>query len=290
MKDMKKRLLWALLPLLLAACHKEPGEGEKPLYPTVGAINARYSVGDAVTVVFAKGNLQYQASTRTWRFADNQYDVLGISNASADSLYAGWIDLFGWGTSGFNGLMPYTVDDTNSHYAIGEFDIARTDYDWGRFNAISNAGNRPGQWRTLSYEEWEYLFFYRKLATGKRALASIEEVGVNGSAMGGIILLPDKWELPEGCTFVPGNEYGFATNCYNITQWYKMENAGAVFLPAGGYRDSLDVSLVGEYGCYWTASYYTDETAYELYLLNSQYAFGTAARANGHSVRLVQEK
>ena len=104
------------MPLLLTACVKEIEEVEKPLYPTVGAINARYSVSDSVTVVFAKGNLQYQAVTNTWRFAENQYDVIGEENALVDTFYNGWIDLFGWGTSGFDSLMPYSFNDTNRDF------------------------------------------------------------------------------------------------------------------------------------------------------------------------------
>lgn len=45
-------------------------------------------------VYFSKGNLQYKASTNTWRFAENQYDMLGTNNAKISSSYSGWIDLF----------------------------------------------------------------------------------------------------------------------------------------------------------------------------------------------------
>ena len=39
-----------------------------------GAINSLFSVSDDLQVRFSRGNLQYQASTNTWRFAENQYD------------------------------------------------------------------------------------------------------------------------------------------------------------------------------------------------------------------------
>lgn len=287
---MKKMIIWAFLPLLLTACVKDPQEVEKPLYPTVGAINARYSVSDSVTVVFAKGNLQYQASTQTWRFAENQYDVLGASNELADTSYAGWIDLFGWGTSGFEGLMPYSVSDTNWQYVTGERSITGTNYDWGLFNPISGAGNKAGTWRTLSYDEWNYVIRLRESASVKRGLATIINGAGEGCDMVGYLLLPDKWELPAGCTFTAGLDKGFAANRYDMAQWHRMDGAGAVFLPAGGYRDGRKVSLVGEYGCYWTTDYYTEETAYELYFMDARSEFSPSARANGHNVRLVQEK
>lgn len=282
--------IFSLSLLLLSGCEKQKVEQEKPFYPAVGAINARFSIGDTTTVVFAQGNLQYQASTNTWRFASNQYDVLGTSNEQVDTLYSGWIDLFGWGTSGYEGLMPYTIVDTNRFYGIADQDIRRTNYDWGMYNTISNGGDKKGVWRTMSYEEWRHLLSFRDQASVKRGLATIYGARFDGSPMYGLLLLPDKWELPQGCSFQYGVAEGFATNEYTMDQWLKMQGAGAVFLPCGGYRDLDRVSLVGDYGCYWTGSYSDEETAYELYIQARNYALSTAARSNGHSVRLVQER
>ena len=283
-------LLCLIAGLLIAGCEKPKDKPEKPFYPAEGAVNARYSIGDTLTVVFAQGNLQYQASTSTWRFASNQYDVIGYNNELLDSNYNGWIDLFGWGTSGYEGLMPYTVDDSNSHYVPGERDIAGTDYDWGQYNNISNGGNKKGVWRTMTYNEWRYLFNFREDAKVKRGLATIAGARSNGGDMCGLLLLPDKWELPAGCSFQYGVAEGFETNRYTMEQWNKMHGAGAVFLPAGGYRDKYTVSLVGEYGCYWMSTYYDGFTASELYIQNKGYDFSTSARSNGHNVRLVQER
>ena len=124
----------------------------------------------------------------------------------------------------------------------------------------------------------------------KRGLATIEVPGVYGSAMHGMLLLPDKWELPEGCTFQYGTRDGFGTNVYTMEQWNRMEGAGAVFLPAAGERTGVRVSMVGDYGCYWSSTGYTLESAYELYFLSSGYQFYTTDRASGHSVRLVMER
>lgn len=293
-----------VLALLAMGCESDGPEVERPLYPAEGAINARYTIGDKVTVVFAKGNLQYQASSRTWRFASNQYDVVGYDNELVDTTYNGWIDLFGWGTSGeygtippsladsseWNGLMPYTVVDSNRWYAFGRDDIGGSNYDWGVRNVISNGGNKAGMWRTMTYDEWFYLLKYRTNAVKKKALATIENVGLQGAAMHGMLLLPDKWELPDGCDFQYGTKNGFETNVYSVDQWNKMQGAGAVFLPAAGERDGVTVGMVGDYGCYWTTTGYTLESAYELYFLSSGYAFYPTNRATGHSVRLVMER
>ncbi len=67
-----------------------------------GACSGKFSVAKDRQVAFSKGNLQYRASTDTWRFPENQYDYIGEGNANKSATYDGWIDLFGWGTSGFD--------------------------------------------------------------------------------------------------------------------------------------------------------------------------------------------
>jgi len=291
MYEMKRAVLLLFLSLAaFYACERNEIEVERPLYPTPGAINARFTVGDGVTVVFAQGNLQYQATTRTWRFASNQYDVIGAANEMIDTTYSGWIDLFGWGTSGYDSLMPYSSEDTSAHYAPGEADIAGTEYDWGVHNAISNGGNGVGQWRTLTLKEWNHLLYYRERASLLRGLATIQHVGPAGSDMAGVVLLPDKWELPDQVSFHFGSTEGFQTNVYSAGDWNRMQSAGAIFLPAGGYRDIARVNMVGSYGCYWTSTCYTDDSAYELYFLDSGFDFYTNARSVGHSVRLVMNR
>ena len=37
-------------------------------------------------VVFSQGNLQYQASTNTWRFAEHQYDYIGKAQALLEAI------------------------------------------------------------------------------------------------------------------------------------------------------------------------------------------------------------
>lgn len=278
------------LAAFLSSCKPENTEAERPLYPTEGAINARFSVSENVTVVFAKGNLQYQAETGTWRFASNQYETVGADNSQAAAGYAGWIDLFGWATSGYEGVEPYTTVDTNRYYTFGQQDIAGTEYDWGRHNKISNGGREAGLWRTLTYKEWKYVLGLREYASIKKAQATILNVDGHGTNAYGMVLLPDKWTLPESCTFQYGSNDGFATNVYTMGHWNLMEQAGAVFLPSAGYRTGQSVEMVNEYGCYWSANYYGDETAFELYFMDGRYDFDASARCTGQSVRLVQEK
>ena len=88
-------------------------------------------------MTFSPGNLQYKASTSIWAFAENQYDFVGSDNTNISSTYDGWIDLFGWGTSGYNDKQPYMTSDTDYDYGDGTNDLTGTNYDWGAYASIT---------------------------------------------------------------------------------------------------------------------------------------------------------
>ena len=251
----------------------------------VGGIGV-FSVSATKQVTFSKGNLQYQASTNTWRFAEHQYDYIGEANMNISATYSGWIDLFGWGT----GNAPTKTSTSNSDYS--------SLIDWG-MNPISNSGNEAGLWRTLSKDEWVYLFHGR--ANYDKLFGMGKVAGVNG-----VILLPDNWEYvkPSGVSFWPSVAEGFtwsssyymcsgcdryADNTYTASQWQKMEDAGAVFLPAAGYRNGTSVLSTGSYGYYWSSTQDDSNYAYILSFGTSNlYPQGHDRRSRGFSVRLVQ--
>lgn len=247
-----------------------------------GALKGKFSVSATKQVYFSQGNLQYQASTGTWRFAENQYDVIGDDNKNISSTYEGWIDLFGWGTSGYNSKYPYMTSTTRSDYGDGSNDIAGTNYDWGVCNAISNGGNKAGMWRTLTKDEWKYLYSTRTNASDLHGQATVNE-------QAGYILLPDGWSTPSGLTFTadPGD---FTTNSYSAAEWSKMEAAGAVFLPCAGSRYSTDVDYVGSYGLYWSSTARSDASAYDFNFLSGSASVSSySGRGNGFTVRLATE-
>ena len=227
-----------------------------------GAINGRFTINaNGNQVYFSQGNLQYQASTHTWRFATNQYDYIGDDNSNISQTYSGWIDLFGWGTSGWDCgntyYRPWDSDNSdgnwygprgNNYNLTGIY----ANSDWGVYNAISNGGNQTNQWRTLtggSDGEWEYVFDTRSTTSGIR-YAKAQVAGVNG-----VILLPDDWSTSTySLTNTNTSGASFSSNVVSASQWTTLENAGAVFLPAAGYRYGTTVSSVGSYGHYWSAS------------------------------------
>ena len=139
-----------------------------------GVIKAPFSVSADKQVYFSMGNLQYNAGTKTWRFAERQYDMIGTANSNVSSTYSGYIDLFGWGTSGWNSgakaNQPYSINTDYTDYYVGSsYDNnltgAYANADWGVYNAISNGGNAAGLWRTLTKDEWYYLINSRPEAS-----------------------------------------------------------------------------------------------------------------------------
>lgn len=257
------------------------GNGGGVNTPT-GAIGGIYSVSAVDKVYFSQGNLQYQASTNTWRFAEKQYYTVGENNCNISSTYSGWIDLFGWGTSGYNNKYPYMTSTNYSDYGDGDNNISETRYDWGVNNRISNGGNQTGLWRTLTRAEWEFLLSTRYTSSGIRyAMAQVN--GVNG-----VILVPDDWNV---ITFSLKNTNdmcaSFTSNVMGEMVWNNtFEPAGAVFLPAAGYRNGTSVYYAGGYGHYWSASYTNREQAYRVYFGGGIPASGK--RYEGLSVRLVR--
>lgn len=259
--------------------------------PFPGVIDGRFTINpNGDQVYFSKGNLQYFCSITApqWRFAEHQYDYVTFDGDAYSENSNKWIDLFGWGTSGWNcgwiyvggiGYQPfYQPWDTDnylsetglSHYFFGN-DLTGfyANADWGVYNAISNGGNQAGLWRTLTMDEWAYIFYTRNTVSGIRYVKAC----VNNT--NGVILLPDDWSnnyynLSSTNTY----DVSFNSNIIANSQWGVLEQHGAVFLPAVGYRNgfSVDVSVdgVNSDGYYWSASY---DNYYGFHMYCLQYAF-----------------
>ena len=277
-----------------------PGNGESGDVME-GAVKGLFSVSENYKVYFSKGNLQYHGSTNTWRFADKQWDCVGGANSNISSSYSGWIDLFGWATSGFyyDGTChyPWTCSSTGGYVAYGNhyanLDDETGEADWG-YNAISNGGNCIGQWRTLSEEEWKYLVCTRNTASGIRFAKGI----VNG--VNGVILLPDDWNSSVYGLTNTNNETSasYDDNVISNETWMSvLEPAGAVFLPAAGKREHLGVYHANVEGGYWSSSGSSVAGGFGHHDLAACFEFGSTrlglnseSRCDGYSVRLVHDK
>lgn len=292
------------------------GGGDAP----TGAINGLFTINEnGDKVYFSQGNLQYKASTNTWRFAEHQWDFVGgtdsyngevrgtvyenevkCNNNQKSATYDGWIDLFGWATSGWDGgwtyYHPYDTDypsPANCAYYGPDHDLTDmySNGDWGVYNSITNGGNMPNLWRTLMNQEWVYVFRERNTSSGIRfAKATVNNID-------GIILLPDDW---IDSVFYLNNtnetEASYNNNSLSLTEWSVLENAGAVFLPAAGRMYFLDLGMSsiasGSFGGYWSAQFINsiDYMAYAIWLSNPLLTWGGRTDTYwGYSVRLVQD-
>ena len=280
-------------------------------YPE-GAINGLFTINEnGDQVYFSQGNLQYQASTRKWRFAEFQWDYIGndtcgtvyengvkCDNTLASPHYDGWIDLYGWGTSGYNhGATCYypwsPSNDPSDYFAYGNYDGNLFDQtgqaDWG-YNSIINGGNTENSWRTLTESEWDYVLNTRSTSSGIRyTMANVN--GVNG-----VVLVPDIWNDSSYYLFDTSLFGGhYSDNVISSEQWASLEEHGAVFLPAAGTHYGDEIIHAEKWGNYWSASCYI-YTGYQYYyyyasdisFISSIYCY-FSCRPYGESVRLVKD-
>lgn len=306
-----------------------------------GAVKGLFTVNaNGDQVYFSKGNLQYQASTNTWRFAESQFSFVGgvdcqtgiewgnlcengikCDNSLLSSTYNGWIDLFGWGTSGYHDdndpynihYQPWEAENylVNSQYNWCGFGPSTNmpspnltgssaNYDWGVYNAIINGGNVANQWRTLSKEEWEYIINYRNTISGVRYAKCM----VDGYES--LILLPDNWNSSlYDLHDVNSSTASFNSNIITLAAWEGVfANEGTVLLLATGVRGYDDISFSDVVYCrngiqnggdllsYWTATFSDGEPSEAFCFYFTDYWGGPNCRcfrATGRSVRLVHD-
>ena len=204
------------------------GEEWMPAYLT-----GEFSVDDSGTKVrFSKGNLQYRASTNTWRFAEHQYDYVGGKNSSSgveygnvyytaggerkkasngdiSPTYEGWIDLFGWGTSNHNygptHYRPWDYDGNGNTYGPSGDLSVEGQSDWACNTIIAADGSETMMgWKTLTKDQWKYVLNQRtssqtsEIGTlGKVRCAKVRII-IDGSYNLGVLIFPDVFQWPAG--------------------------------------------------------------------------------------------
>ena len=284
---MKQVCYFLLIALLCIGC--EPVSLQNKEIQGIGV----FSVSETKKVTFSPGNLYYDRVTRTWDFFEGQYESLTINNLSSPCEYPRgdrWfsnlffealtdsidpemqlgrkLDLFGWGT----GDYPTLVSKDTADYA--------TFYDWG-FNKIGKDNSKD--WRTLNYDEWDYLLHKRPNADSLWAFAAV--YGCPGK-----IFLPDGWVCPDGVSYKPvhGNTPVMleGVNNYYKDEWSIMEESGAVFLRYSCVRNGTILWFIESMAGYWVASY-TDEA--DGVALGYFEDLTERSRCLGYSVRLVKD-
>lgn len=298
---MKKTLflLTTLVCIVFAGCGREEFTHE-------GSDNVpqhSFSVADGRQVIISPGNLQFctvgshttaeGTASGTFRFAEHQYDYLGEANAVVSDTNSGWIDLLTWGSSGWH-VSPCSEKD-------GDYDIeslcgSEAYADWGVYNTIGT--DTPGTWRTLTRDEWDYLM-NRRAASTVDGTDSARYAEATVCGVKGLILLPDRFVRPASLVPIAninrnGFTLSFSDNVYTAEQWQQMEEAGAVFLPAAGFRGGTWLSTIGEGGSYWASTCNADRQAYALLFIDGVVNASAECtyekdRGYGRSVRLVKD-
>lgn len=232
----------------------------------------KFSVSTTQQIAFSSGNLQYHPLNNQWRFAESQIDCVGEANANISPTYAGWVDLFCWGT----GDEPTRIVTNNNAYL--------NFVDWGTNSIGTDTANT---WRTMSADELRYILFSRPNAAALNGIAHIN--GVNG-----LVLLPDDWVAIEGLTFNSGayghssRDYYAVHNTFTLEQWQQMEEAGAIFLPAVGYRQGNSIYASGSKGYYWKTSPNGGCGPITLEFSAKEIITDSSYRYSGLSIRLIK--
>ena len=214
------------------------------------AIDGKFTVNsDGDQVYFSQGNLQYVG---TWQFATNQYDYFSSQSDNHR-------DLFGWGT----GDAPNKVSTTSSEY--------NTWNEWGD-NTITNGGTG---WRTLSKDEWVYLFNHSTY--GFATVAGVK----------GIIITPDGY----AGTAINSTHTAATDNVIDASGWTAYETNGCVFLPASGYRNGTTTNQQQQCVYCWSSTP-NGSNKYGICIDVRQRIFDFPGSWGGHiglSVRLVKD-
>ena len=266
-----------------------------PVEAPEGAIDGLFTINeDGGKVFFSMGNLQYNKNTGIWSFMEHQYDRVEQLGQDVGEDYAGQgiVSLFGWGTSGYDHgahcYQPWSTSTSPSdYYPYGNnlinLDEQTGQADWG-YNAIANGGNTEHLWRVLTKDEWGYVFETRTTPSGIR-FAKARVGNVNG-----VILLPDDWSGSYfNLNFPNTTNVYYENNLISLEQWDVIEQHGAVFLPAAGYRLDTEIFNTGSSGHYWSSTHRYEYRAYCMSVFDSGlYPQAIDFVYNGFSVRLVQ--
>ena len=239
-----------------------------------------FSVSESKQVYFSQGNLYYLRNQKEWYFHGEQYEVSEVADFATDNA----IDLFGWSAN--NTTAPYGISTSqdNDDYK-GDF------VDWGTL-PIGGEGAKADAWRTPTADEWTFLFNRKHNGAFLFGHATVHN-------RLGVVLLPDVFTLPEGLTWNPDQaitEGNWTKNVYDLDQWHRMEDAGAVFLPVYGYRSGTRLinpvtgSSMNWKSYYWSSTSSDPEKAAAFCVADGKTGLVNGdARVVGYCVRLVQD-
>lgn len=229
-------------------------------------------------VFLSSGNLQFNANlgthavngggtaNGTWRFASNHFEY--------EPTESGWVSLFYWGTSGYQGGQPAVLPSGLPNREYATLTGSYANYDWGVYNAIENGGNIPNMWRTLTYQEWDYLFNTRNASTLTTAdgtpFNNVRYTRVRVGDYLGIMVFPDEFVWPDETIEHPrvyndasGNNHHWSeAQVYTYEEWAILEAACCAFLPVEPANNNRNMAK------YWASTSSGSNKAMYIYLNN----------------------
>ena len=229
-------------------------------------------------VFLSSGNLQFNANlgthavngggtaNGTWRFASNHFEYVPTES--------GWVSLFYWGTSGYQGGQPAVLPSGLPNREYATLTGSYANYDWGVYNAIENGGNIPNMWRTLTYQEWDYLFNTRNASTLTTAdgtpFDNVRYTRVRVGDYLGIMVFPDEFVWPDETIEHPrvyndasgNNNHWSEAQVYTYEEWAILEAACCAFLPVEPANNNRNMAK------YWASTSSGSNKAMYIYLNN----------------------
>lgn len=249
-----------------------------------GALPGKFSVSDTKQVYFSQGNLWADASGNFY-FEESQYNISTTTRGEPlpypiDGDNVPWssdhIRTFYWSTDAAN---AYSQNEKSCFST--DTDVLFTNETTTTPNPSFSVNNQAGIWRTLSGEEWKYLFNYGTHANEKRPGLYAYGVTVNGCE-NCIVLYPDgyKGTIVNDAT---------KTTLYDETAEYSTATAeGIVFLPPGGERSRGNVYYYTK-GFYLASTPYPYERSYCVKFSDKSLLIDVEVVAFAHSIRLVTD-
>ena len=225
-------------------------------------LSGLFSVSANKQVHFTKGNLYWNGAE--FAFEDNQYDCPFQDGASWNANHVFLLFYKNFDKVGESYEQWYAAGNQDWFFANTNVSPYETANEKFSVNGVS------GKYRAPSASEMEYLISTR---TGSIDGAEKSATQMYGTAKVagklGFVILPDEFNVPDGCTF----EFGWTgffpvastyvasmtvKNEYTEKQWKDMEANGAVFLPVASFRnDGWNPYCTAEYSYfpyYWLST------------------------------------
>ena len=235
---------------------KAPPAGALPGVFTVSNDDGTYKK----QIFFSQGNLYYDGSK--FNFEANQFSF-------KDSWDATHVSHFFWSKTE---SVAYAASYSGGAATGDVFFTNATETTAKEGFTVNVNGKEQSGWRTLSTNEWQYLFNTRTVNGGQGAGKSYSLNITYGGKMG-LVLYPDDYDKDP------------------VTGTVTDLPDGVVFLPAAGYRGVSDLYDVGGYGYYWSSAAYDKYYAFCVSFNSSDVDPGDneGLRYFGISVRLITE-